>query len=54
MRVGQNNINLLPLDPLEVPRISIVQGGNSPVAIELKFTKNEIIGLRKFKFHKIV
>lgn len=54
MFAGHNGISLLPLDPLSVPRISIIQGEESPVNVELVFTNNTVIGLHNFKFYKIM
>lgn len=50
---GDRNINLLPLDPLDIPRIHIEQGEESPVNVVLIFTNNTIVGLRDFEFYKI-
>ncbi|XP_055327031.1 protein takeout-like [Sitodiplosis mosellana] len=50
---GDRNINLLPLDPLDIPRIHIEQGEESPVNVVLIFTNNTIVGMRDFTFYKI-
>lgn len=50
---GDRSINLLPLDPLSIPRIHIEQGEESPVSVVLTYTNNTLSGLSDFKFHKI-
>lgn len=50
---GDRNINLLPLDPLDIPLIHIEQGDESPVNVVLIFKNNTINGLRDFEFYKI-
>lgn len=50
---GFRSINLLPLDPLLVPRIYIKQGAESPVNVELIFTNNTVNGIRNCGFFKI-
>lgn len=50
---GNSNINLLRLDPLEVPHILIEQGEESPVNVVLKFANNTVIGLDKVEIYKI-
>lgn len=50
---GDRNINLLPLDPLSIPRIYIEQGEESPVNVVLTYTNNTFSGLRDFKFYEI-
>lgn len=41
------------MDPLEVPRIYIKQGAESPVNVELIFTNNKVIGLKECTFFKV-
>lgn len=53
MKVGHHGINLIPIDPLHIPSMSIKQGADSPVNIELKFTDVDLNGLSNFKFTKI-
>lgn len=50
---GDRNINLLPLDPLDIPLIHIEQGEESPVNVVLIFKNNTIVGLHDFEFYKI-
>lgn len=50
---GHNGINLIPIDPLHIPSISIKQGAESPVNIELKFSDVDLIGLSNCRFHKL-
>lgn len=50
---GNRNINLLPLEPLDIPKIHIEQGEESPVNVVLVFKNNTIIGLQDFEFYKI-
>lgn len=50
---GNSNINLLRLDPLEVPHILIEQGEESPVNVVLKFTNNSVIGISDAEIYKI-
>lgn len=50
---GHSGINLIPVDPLHIPSISIKQGAESPVNIELKFSDVDLIGLSNCRFHKL-
>lgn len=50
---GNRDMNLIPLDPLQIPRIHIVQGGDSPVNVVLTYTNNTLTGLSDCKFYKI-
>ncbi|XP_031627223.1 protein takeout-like [Contarinia nasturtii] len=50
---GERGIALLPLDPLDIPKINIEQGEESPVNVVLKFSNNTITGLKDFTFYKI-
>lgn len=50
---GVRSINLLPLDPLLVPRIYIKQGAESPVNVELIFTNNTVNGIKDCEFFKM-
>ncbi|EDW83868.2 uncharacterized protein Dwil_GK13451 [Drosophila willistoni] len=49
---GDDDLNLLKLDPFPVAKMNIKQGGDSPVNIDLTFTNNDIIGLSNLKFKK--
>ncbi|TMW50183.1 hypothetical protein DOY81_004742 [Sarcophaga bullata] len=50
---GDGSINLVKLDPLEVNKIVMKQGADSPVNIDLVFTKNNIYGLKSAKVVKV-
>ena len=50
---GDGSINLVKLDPLEVNKIVMKQGADSPVNIDLVFTKNNIYGLKSAKVTKV-
>lgn len=50
---GHNGINLLPLDPLYIPKLTILQGEASPVNVDLSFKDNYMYGLKNARFHKI-
>lgn len=50
---GHSGINLIPVDPLHIPSISIKQGADSPVNIELKFSEVDLIGLSNSRFTKL-
>ncbi|XP_031626800.1 protein takeout-like [Contarinia nasturtii] len=51
--MGESNINLLSLDPLEIPHIHIEKGTSSVVDVLLEFSNNTISGFRDFTFYKI-
>lgn len=50
---GHNGINMFPIDPLYIPKISIKQGAESPVNIELDFINGSLTGFEQFHFYKI-
>ncbi|KAI8120791.1 Protein takeout [Lucilia cuprina] len=50
---GDSSINLVKIDPLEVKKISIKQGAESPVNIDLTFTNSNIHGLSNTKVVKV-
>lgn len=50
---GHNGINLLPLDPLYIPKLTILQGEESPVNVDLSFKDNYMYGLKDAQFYKI-
>ncbi|KAM7362285.1 protein takeout-like [Cochliomyia hominivorax] len=50
---GDNSINLIKVEPLEVKKISFKQGAESPVNIELTFTNSNINGLSQAKTTKV-
>lgn len=51
--MGHGGINLISIDPLHIPSMSIKQGAESPVNIELKFSEVNLFGLSEFHFTKI-
>lgn len=51
---GHNGINLLPFDPLFIPKISIIQGEDNPVNVDLTFKNNNLYGLKSARFYKVV
>lgn len=51
--VGNRPINLLALDPMDIPRIYIKQGAESPVNVELIFTNNQLIGVKNCAFYQM-
>lgn len=53
LKVGHMGINLIPVDPLHIPSITIKQGAESPVNIELSFKDVNLIGLSTHRFNKI-
>lgn len=46
--LGDPKVALSPVDPLQINRMSIKQGGDSPVNIELNFNNVQLHGLRDF------
>lgn len=46
---GDSAINLIKIDPLEVNKVVIKQGADSPVSIDLVFTKNFLYGINTTK-----
>uniref|UniRef100_A0A1B0CV07 Putative hemolymph juvenile hormone binding protein n=1 Tax=Lutzomyia longipalpis TaxID=7200 RepID=A0A1B0CV07_LUTLO len=46
-------IKLLQFDPIDVPSMSIVQGGNSPVNIDLQFRNVKFFGLNTAVVHRV-
>lgn len=50
---GHKGINLIPVDPLYIPRIYIQQGEESPVAVELIFLKSNVYGLGGCRLYKL-
>lgn len=50
---GDSSINLVKIDPLEVKKISIKQGAESPVNIDLTFINSNIYGLSNVKVTKV-
>lgn len=50
---GEPKIALSTLDPLEISRMNLKQGGNSPVNMELNFRNVKLIGLKHFTIHSL-
>ncbi|XP_059618807.1 protein takeout-like [Phlebotomus argentipes] len=50
---GIQSIHLLQFDPINVPSMSIVQGGNSPVNIDLQFRNVKFYGLNNATVTKV-
>lgn len=50
---GIDELGLPSIDPLKIAKMDVVQGGNGPVQIDLKFRKVELLGLSKAKVYKI-
>lgn len=47
------SLNLIKVDPLAVNKISINQGGDSPVTIDLEFTNTLIHGISSAKITSV-
>lgn len=45
LKSGRRDLNFVPLDPLQVNEVDIVQGAQSPVNINLKFRDMQCYGL---------
>lgn len=50
---GIDDLGLSSIDPLKIEKMDVVQGGNVPVQIDLKFRKVELLGLSKAKVYKM-
>lgn len=50
---GIGELGLSSIDPLKIDKMDLVQGGNVPVQIDLKFRKVVLLGLSKAKLYKI-
>uniref|UniRef100_T1P8S4 Hemolymph juvenile hormone binding protein (JHBP) n=1 Tax=Musca domestica TaxID=7370 RepID=T1P8S4_MUSDO len=50
---GEGSINLIAIDPLVIKEISIKQGAESPVNIDLQFINNKLMGLKNANVVKI-
>lgn len=46
--LGEPKVALAKIDPLQIQRMQIKQGGNSPVNIDLTFNNVELHGLKDF------
>lgn len=51
---GYAGINLISIDPLQIPEIQLNQGAESPVNIKLKFSNVSMHGIQKFECSKVV
>lgn len=54
LKNGRRDLNFVPLDPLQVDEVNIVQGAQSPVNINLKFRDMQCYGLSSAKILKVV
>ncbi|KAH8312516.1 hypothetical protein KR044_011229, partial [Drosophila immigrans] len=52
-KMGDRDINLVKLDPLPVAKMTLRQGAESPVNIDLTFTDNNVHGISTMKFKKV-
>lgn len=50
---GIPEMGLVSLDPMNIEKMTISQGGNSPVSITLNLKNNQIFGLHNAEFYKI-
>lgn len=46
--LGEPKVAFSPIDPLKINRMTIKQGGKSPVNVEINFNNVELHGLRNF------
>lgn len=51
---GYQGLNLISIDPLDIPEIQLNQGAESPVNIKLKFTNVKLNGIHNNECTKIV
>lgn len=47
-------MNLIPIDPLFVPEINIIQGNDSPVNIQLVLQNSTFYGLSNLVINRVV
>lgn len=45
LRLGRRDLGLVPVDPLQIDEVNIIQGDNSPVNVNLKFRDLKGYGL---------
>lgn len=50
---GHAGLNLIQIDPLHISDITLKQGSESPVNIELNFKETDLIGLQAHDFYSI-
>lgn len=50
---GHSGLNLIKVDPLHISEITLKQGSESPVNIELNFKETDLIGLKDHQFYMI-
>lgn len=53
-KTGRRDINLVPIDPMQIDEVNIVQGERSPVNINLNFRKLKGYGLSTANVTKVV
>ncbi|KAJ6635879.1 Protein takeout [Pseudolycoriella hygida] len=50
---GHAGLNLIQVDPLHISQITLKQGSESPVNVELNFKETDLIGLKAHKFYSV-
>lgn len=50
---GHTGLNLIKVDPLHISDITLKQGSESPVNIELNFKETDLVGLHAHNFYYI-
>lgn len=50
---GHAGLNLIKVDPLHISEITLKQGSESPVNIELNFKETDLVGLAAHDFYNI-
>lgn len=50
---GHPGLNLIKIDPLHISEITLKQGSESPVNIELNFKEIDLVGLGAHDFYSI-
>lgn len=50
---GEPKVALAQIDPLQISRMQIKQGGKSPVNVEINFNNVKLHGLRNFVLNSI-
>lgn len=54
LKNGRRELGLVPLDPLQVDEVNIVQGSSSPVNVNLKFRNLKGYGLSKVQIKNVM
>lgn len=54
LKDGRRDINIVPLDPLHVDEVDIIQGNSSPVNINLNFKDVQFYGLSNLNVKKVM